>query len=61
MKTLSNLSGVKILSNYEQRLIAGGGKCLDNCVGQPQGTLCYGDNHCDCPGECNGFGFCDRY
>lgn len=61
MKSLSNLGGVKILTSSEQKAIAGGGKCSDNCVGKPAGTLCYGNGHCGCPGECNGFGFCEGY
>ncbi|WP_147415908.1 hypothetical protein [Ulvibacterium marinum] len=61
MKSLFDLSGVKVLTSFEQKTIAGGVKCPASCVGRPQGSACYGNGHCGCPGECNAFETCIPY
>lgn len=65
LKNILKLNGAQKLGKAEQVDINGGFRPnirptrLD-CVGEPNGTLCYHNGHPECPGECSG-GECIPY
>ncbi|MFT5890126.1 MAG: hypothetical protein ACI9Y7_000215 [Dokdonia sp.] len=58
MKKLIDLKGAVSLNKAQQKEVNGGGKlCNANCSGRPNGSMCYYQGHCGCPGQCfSGYG-----
>lgn len=55
LKNISNLEGAQQLNKEQQQSINGGGlSCNKSCSGNNNGSLCFKDGHCGCPGYCSG-------
>ena len=54
MKKLMNLKGAMSLSKDQLKEVNGAlrPRCNGNCSGRPNGSQCYMDGHCGCPGYC---------